>query len=211
MLLFRDFVHKLTSYEDDCTGAVKGNPKVVEVRLGLRTMNYACLGARHWSVLLKLSNDQWACIQFHITGMITADIFDCEEDAVLYTSPRAYHKVRTSIYGSTTQSLYWSDVVNWIEMEQGKHYMLGFRDCQNFARKMVRWLTGRRIGVWPTENGKIFYPETFDEDEKLLVILDRIVLMVVPVKEMIKDGKQSASALHTMVPLVVPEKQMLRG
>jgi hypothetical protein len=171
MSLYKEFVKRLTDGPDDYIGSVDGNPTVISVEMGLRTISWLFLGANHWSVLVALSNGQWVCIQFHTTGCMTADVFDCKRDAVLHTCPRTKHRVRISKYGPTNRTVYWSDIVTWIESKQGGSYMLGVRDCQNFCRKMISWLTGKWVGVWPIESTKVFSTQSTNSNKKHSILL----------------------------------------
>lgn len=167
--LVQEFVRKIAAGPKDFIGEVEGNPTVVEVQLGIRTIEWLKLGLHHWSVLLKLSNGQSVCVQFHTTGAVTADVFKSDKDAALHTCPRRAKKVRIANYGSTRRPVCWSDVRAWIETQQGGRYIFGFRDCQNFARTMIRWLTGTWVGVWPKGSGVAFAASSTVAGTKLCV------------------------------------------
>ena len=138
---------------------ISDNPSVVCVKMGLRRISWLCLGVNHWSVLLGLSNGQWVCVQSHNNGAITAHVCNEEHGAALYTTPLSNRKlVRTSIYGSTNRLIHWSEIETWIRSRQGGYYLPGVRDCQNFSRQMIGWLTNRWVGVWPIEDGHVFSP-----------------------------------------------------
>ena len=68
-------------------------------------------------------------------------------------------RVRLSCYGSCCRNY-----INWVESFYGKHtYILGFYDCQNFAREVVKDLTGKTVGIWPIEDGPTFGERNIDD------------------------------------------------
>lgn len=158
MSLVWEFVKRWPVFPSDHIQTIHGNPSIVCVKMGIRRISWLLLGLNHWSVLLGLSNGQWVCVQFHNNGAITTHVANYERDAALCTTPLGYQIVRTSIYGPTHRPIYWSDVVKWLKYRQGGYYLPGVRDCQNFSRQLIRWLTLRWVGVWPIENGDIFFP-----------------------------------------------------
>ena len=46
-------------------------------------------------------------------------------------------------------------------------YVLGFNDCQNYAREIVKILTGMTVGWWPIENGPEFGKRTVDDLDEI--------------------------------------------
>jgi hypothetical protein len=43
-------------------------------------------------------------------------------------------------------------------LDPDEEYTLFFGDCQNFARGVVDYLTGKTVGVWPIEDRQEFRP-----------------------------------------------------
>ena len=122
---------------------------IIRVWLGLKKIAFA----NHWAVIYKLSNGKYGIVQFDTTGKIgLSDTSNTLEDASLKCWGGLGNRVRLCCYGSCNRNY-----INWVERFYGPHqYILGFHDCQNFAREVVRDLTGKRVGVWPIEDGPTF-------------------------------------------------------
>ena len=158
MSLVWEIVKRWPVFPTDHIQTIKDDPSVVSVKVGLRRISWFLLGLNHWSVILGLSNGQWVCVQFHNNGAITTHLTHHERDAALCTTPLGHQIVRTSLYGMTHRPIYWSEIVTWLRYRQGGYYVPGVRDCQNFTRQLISWLTKRWVGIWPVEDGDIFLP-----------------------------------------------------
>lgn len=135
---------------------------IIEVWISLRKI-VGALGANHWSVVFKLSNGKYGITQFDTTGKIELlDNYDNLEDASMRTWGKG-GRARLSCYGECKRNY-----IDWIESFYGRHtYVLGFHDCQNFAREVVEDLTGKVVGVWPIENGPTFGKRNIDDLEEI--------------------------------------------
>ena len=121
-------------------------------------------GANHWAVVYKLSNGKYGITQFDTTGKIgLSDNHDTLEEASRETWGGCGQRVRLSCRGSCRRNY-----IKWIKSFYGKHtYVLGFNDCQNFARKVVVDLTGEGVGVWPIEDGPTFGRRNVDDLDQI--------------------------------------------
>lgn len=131
------------------------NVKIEYVWIGIKTLlPWYLSGANHWSVILKLNNGKYACIQKHDSAKI-----GCEIDSSLETSARRTwgreSKVRLSCYGPCKSSKQaWRDFRD--KLPSNERYIAIEYDCQNFAREIVEKLTGKTVGIWPIEDGPTF-------------------------------------------------------
>ena len=133
---------------------------IIKVWIALKKIAFA----NHWAVIYKLSNDKYGIIQFDTTGGIgLSDTNNTLEEASLKTWGGLGKRVRLSCYGDCCRNY-----INWVESFYGKHtYILGFHDCQNFAREVVEDLTGKTVGVWPIEDGPSFGRRNIDDLETI--------------------------------------------
>lgn len=114
------------------------------------------IAANHWAVVFKLSNGKYGITQFDTTGGIELiDDFNSLEAASRATWGKSDH-VRLSCYGSCKKN--YNNFVSDLCCEHT--YIFGFNDCQNYAREIVKILTGRTVGVWPIEDGPDFGQRT---------------------------------------------------
>ncbi|UJR08643.1 hypothetical protein I4U23_012902 [Adineta vaga] len=131
---------------DHYIGIVNGNPQITFVELALRTISWMALGANHWAVIVVLSTNNCVCIQFHTNGAVTAHVFNSEPDAALRTSTGdCTTQVRISHYGHTHRTIYCLELVQWLRNRQGKYYVLGVKDCQNFCRDLIEWFMDKWV------------------------------------------------------------------
>jgi len=129
------------------------NVKIVYVWVGIRTLlPWYLSGANHWSVILKLDNGQYACVQKHDSGKTDCVIKNSLKEASLRTWGIG-DKVRLSEYGQCSKS--WE--VFRADLPQESYYVVILIDCQDFARQLVGQLTDKLVGVWPIEDGPVFY------------------------------------------------------
>jgi hypothetical protein len=141
-----------SSIENRREDASGHNVRIIYVWIGLRTLSAWLLGANHWSVILKLSNGQYACIQKNTNDDISCEVGSSLETSAKRTWGGEGYKVRLSCYGSCDKS--WTEFRNNLWVRDSYIYILW--DCQNFARKIVDDLTGKTAGLWPIENGPKF-------------------------------------------------------
>ena len=136
------------------------NVDIIYVWIALKKL----FGANHWAVVYKLSNGKYGITQFDTTGKIgLSDNHDTLEEASRETWGGCGQRVRLSCRGSCRRNY-----IKWIESFYGKHtYVLGFNDCQNFARKVVVDLTGEGVGVWPIEDGPTFGRRNVDDLDQI--------------------------------------------
>lgn len=118
------------------------NVRITYVWVGLRSLQ-SWYGPNHWSVILRLSNGQYACIQKHDSGYIGCEIRGSLEAAARCTWGEEGRKVRLSCYCSCDES--WRVLRDGLKRWSG--YIIGSNDCQNFAREQVRRLTGKVVGI----------------------------------------------------------------
>ena len=136
---------------------------IIKVWISLRKIGLGGFGANHWGVVFKLSNGKYGITQFDTTGKIELlDNYNSLEDASLRTWGKG-GRARLSCYGDCNRNY-----INWIKSFYGMHtYVLGFHDCQNFAREVVEDLTGKIVGVWPIEDGPTFGRRKIDDLEEI--------------------------------------------
>ena len=137
---------------------------ITRVWISLRKIGIVVdLGANHWGVVFKLSNGKYGITQFDTTAKIELlDNYNSLEAASLQTWGKG-GRVRLSCYGGCHKNY-----INWIKSFYGRHtYVLGFHDCQNFAREIVEDLTGNWVGVWPKEDGPEFGRRNIDSLEEI--------------------------------------------
>ena len=110
----------------------------------------------HWSVILELSNDKYVCVQLDTTGKIDLRVRNTLRQASLLTWGRGC-LVRLSRYGSCRYNYN-----QFLDSLKGGHwYIFLVNDCQNFAREVVKELTGKYVGVFPIEDGPEFGNEEY--------------------------------------------------
>ena len=148
----------MCGFWQDIGDALSANPKfkpseydkqtcVERVWIGLKKIAFA----NHWSVIYRLSNGKYGITQFDTSGGIDLrDDFNSLESASLETWGGLGNKVRLSCYGSSNEN-YQRFIRNFFGRKFT--YILGLSDCQNFAREVVGYLTGKAVGVWPIEDG----------------------------------------------------------
>ena len=121
------------------------------------------IAANHWAVIFKLSNGKYGITQFDTTGGIELiDNFNTLEAASRATQGKSNH-VRLSCYGSCR-----IDYDQFVNSLCGEHtYVFGFNDCQNYAREIVKILTGKTVGWWPIEDGPEFGKRTVDNLDQI--------------------------------------------
>ena len=113
-------------------------------------------------MIFRLDYGKYGITQFDTTGGIELlDNFNTLEAASKATWGSSNH-VRLCKYGSC-----YKNYDNFIENLCGEHtYIPLFNDCQNYAREIVKELTGKTVDVWPIENGPEFGNRTIpDLDE----------------------------------------------
>ena len=148
----------------DCAKGIKEDVKeedkekdirIKYVYVALRKLGgFWSFGANHWSVIAKLSNGQYVCMQKDDDGAHFYTMHNSKKEAVLKTWGNSSAKVRLSCYGSSDVS--WKEFRNGLDNKS--YYFIIFKDCQDFARGIVDQLTGKTVGVWPIEDGETFYP-----------------------------------------------------
>ncbi|KAN0045024.1 hypothetical protein ACTA71_006551 [Dictyostelium dimigraforme] len=128
------------------------NVKIVYAWICLRTMKqWWKAGANHWSVILQLDNGQYACTQKVDTGAVFTDVADSLRGAVFLTCGDS-NTFRLSQYGTCNES--WKRFYDRVPIYDD--YILFFNDCQNYARDIIKYLTGKTVGCYPIENGGEF-------------------------------------------------------
>ena len=122
---------------------------IIKVWIALKKIAFA----NHWAVVFELSNGKFGIVQFDTSGKIgLSDTSNTLEDASLKTWGGLGNRVRLSYRGTC-----YRNYINWVERFYGSHqYVLGFNDCQNFAREVVEDLTGEWVGAWPIEDGPVY-------------------------------------------------------
>ena len=122
---------------------------IIKVWIALKKIAFA----NHWAVVFELSNGKFGIVQFDTSGKIgLSDTSNTLEDASLKTWGLLGKRVRLSYRGTC-----YRNYINWVERFYGSHqYVLGFNDCQNFAREVVEDLTGEWVGAWPIEDGPVY-------------------------------------------------------
>jgi hypothetical protein len=108
--------------------------------------------ANHWAVIFKLSNGKYGITQLDTSGGVELlDNYGSLESASWKTWGQRDH-VRLSCYGSCYESY-----DRFVKSLLGTHvYILGLHDGQNYAREIVKQLTGKVVGVYPIEDGPKF-------------------------------------------------------
>lgn len=125
---------------------------VLNVSVMLRRLPAYAFGANHWGALLELSNGQWAISQKNSNSHIYLDVCDSKRAAAMRMWGDA-SAVRFCDYGRATK-----DRNNWHRERRAllapryDEYILGPKDCQNWARKVVHELAGETVGWWPFES-----------------------------------------------------------
>ena len=105
----------------------------------------------HWSVILELDNGKYVCTQLDTTGKIDLRVRNSLREASMETWGRDF-LVRLSKYGSCKYNYN-----KFLDSLKGGHwYIILVNDCQNFARNVIRELTGKYVGVFPIEDGPTF-------------------------------------------------------
>lgn len=125
--------------------------------------------ANHWAVIFKLSNGKYGITQLDTTGAVELlDNYDSLESASWKTWGDRKH-VRLSRYGSCYESY-----DRFVKSLLGpNYYFLFLHDCQNYAREIVKQLTGKVVGLFPIEDGPKF-------GQKNIPTLDKIADEVGP-------------------------------
>ena len=159
---FGEFIGELCSANPNFNPSYYKGVNIIKVWISLRKI-VGALGANHWGVVFKLSNGKYGITQFDTTGKIELlDNYNSLEDASLRTWGKG-GRARLSCYGDCNRNY-----INWIKSFYGMHtYVLGFHDCQNFAREVVEDLTGKIVGVWPIEDGPTFGRRNVDDLEEI--------------------------------------------
>jgi|LauGreDrversion4_2_1035121.scaffolds.fasta_scaffold856924_2 hypothetical protein len=129
--------------------------KLYRVRITLRRI--ACIfgSPNHWGVAVE-TNSGWVSIQFSLSNGVGVSYHHSYTDAALSNWASDRCDVRSSDYGSAYSNLTLGDLLDHIEkLKQGRYslYCLVFNDCQNFARSVVEYLTGKFVGWYPIEDG----------------------------------------------------------
>ena len=127
--------------------------KLGRVRVTLRRL--ACIfgSPNHWGVVVE-ADSGWVSIQFE--GSIGVTYHSSYTSAALDNWGCKTCDIRTSCYGYAYSNLTLGDLLDHIEkLKRDKYstYILVFRDCQNFARNVVDYLTGKWVGAFPIEDG----------------------------------------------------------
>lgn len=135
---------------------IEDNLTIKEVWIGLRQLvPWYASGVNHWSVIMKLDNGRYVCLQKHDSGKIGCETAGSLRSASLMTwGGEEYNKVRLSCYGTCNEA--WSTFKKYY-LPQYDEYTLIFDDCQTFARHKVEYLTGKTVGIWPIEDGPTYY------------------------------------------------------
>ncbi|KYQ90321.1 hypothetical protein DLAC_08925 [Tieghemostelium lacteum] len=126
--------------------------RIVYVWVGLRSL-ISWWGANHWSVILKLSNGQYVCQQKNTNHYVACKVENSLGDAARQTWGEEGRKVRLSCYGECDVS--WSTFHS--NFREHSRYSYITDDCQNYARKLVDYLTGNFVGMFPIEDGPEFW------------------------------------------------------
>ncbi|EGG24588.1 hypothetical protein DFA_02831 [Cavenderia fasciculata] len=141
-------VRQNISTKDQNTGIM-----ITNVWVGLRALE-GWWSWNHWSIILSLSNGQYACIQKNTDDTVACKIENSMEAACKQTWGKVGKKVRTSDYGSPCCPRSWDSYFK--DLPGNDDYTFIVNDCQNFARQQVEDLTDKVVGVFPIEDGPTF-------------------------------------------------------
>jgi hypothetical protein len=117
--------------------------------------------ANHWAVAIEVINCGFINVQFHESSTIQISYHNTASEAALETWGDQDRNVRTSNYGKAHEGLTVWDLRRFVwELYVGEFakYFLFTKDCQNFARRLVGWLTGKWVDVIPDEGGPVYSP-----------------------------------------------------
>ena len=128
--------------------------KIGYVWVGLKRLAWVFGSPNHWSVIMEVGNG-YLTVQFDTDGSIGKTFCETFRNACLATWGYPSCDIRLSKYGYSNDKTL-GDLQDYL---CGSHtYVLGFSDCQNFARKVVDFLTGKWVGAWPIEDGPTISP-----------------------------------------------------
>ncbi|KAN0045023.1 hypothetical protein ACTA71_006550 [Dictyostelium dimigraforme] len=129
-----------------------GNVKIIYAWICLRAIKqWWKAGANHWSVILQLDNGQYVCTQKADTGAVFTDVVDSLRGAVFLTYGDS-NTCRLSKYGTCDES--WDRFYNYVLIYED--YTLSSKNCQNYARDIIKYLTDKTVGYYPIEDGGEF-------------------------------------------------------
>lgn len=94
-------------------------------------------------------------------GKIDLRVRNTLRKASLLTWGRA-NLVRLSCYGSCNYN--YNFFLDSLTKGRGHWYILLVNDCQNFARKVVKELTGKVVGIFPIEDGPKFNSDEYYQE-----------------------------------------------
>lgn len=113
----------------------------------------------HWAVIIEITSG-FINVQFEANGVQVSD-HTSMADAARTSLGNRDSKIRTSRYGRAHGGLnvgILNDYVEHLKAGRFQEYIFIFRDCQCFAREVVKYLTGKVVGAFPIENGPTFQP-----------------------------------------------------
>ena len=135
-----------------------------EVRITLRRLVPIFGSPNHWGIAIE-TDSGWVSLQIkpkgksialYSEGEIGISYHENYTSAALDNWGRDICNIRSSSYGCAYSNLTLGDLFDYIEnLKKGEYskYILAFNDCQNFSRALVKFLTGKWVGIWPIENG----------------------------------------------------------
>ncbi|EFA86345.1 hypothetical protein PPL_00137 [Heterostelium album PN500] len=143
-----------THYRED----IRQEDSQKDVRVVYIYIAFCRLGVRfnHWSVILELSNGQFACIQkirhSFGNGWILIEVDSDLRTSVLRTCGDT-NEIRTHKFSAVNFS--WKKLRSWVPFEEG--YNWTYLNCQKFADKVTSYICGKEIDSLPCEDGPTYY------------------------------------------------------
>ena len=126
---------------------------LLKVYVTLRRLVNIFGSPNHWAVIVE-TDSGYMNIQFY--GNIGVSYHKSFTSAALDNWGADVCDIRSSRYGYAYSNLTIGDLVDYVDkLGSGRFssYILVFNDCQCFARKIVDFLTGKWVGVFPIEDG----------------------------------------------------------
>ena len=111
----------------------------------------------HWAVIIEVFGHGFVCVQFYDRIGIT--YHQTMRDAALANWGCYRCDVRTSKYDRARAGFTVGDLRDYVaRLERGGYakYSLFFKNCQDFSRTVVGWLTRIYVAAFPTEDGPDF-------------------------------------------------------